>query len=327
MRTVAVVVLAVAFAGFLARAATTYELIGRLVPGAPAEVSLFGATSPFFAQSSAGKNGRFRVAGLAPSEYIVALHIPGKGEIRQTVDVGPGTADPKRRVYLSIPTSDPALFSNETEPSRATVSTLELSIPEQARREYADAQKSLSRREIAAAIKHLERAVAIAPQFSNAWNNLGTIAYQTRQYARADECFRSALKHNPDAYEPAVNLGGVLMNEGRPDEALTYNRLAAGSRPHDALADSQLGLNYFILGKLDDAMKYLELAKHIDPGHFSHPQLTLARIHLARHELAAAIAELRDFLRLHPDAHESANVREQLLELETATGRAPAMPR
>ena len=73
-------------------------------------------------------------------------------------------------------------------------------------------------------------------------------------------------------YEPLVNLGGVLINMRKFDEALELNVHAVLVRPGDALANSQLGMTYFEVGNFDTAIKYLERARKIDPAHFSHPQ-------------------------------------------------------
>ncbi len=310
------VLLFFALAGLLQPEERTYELRGSLVPPSPATVSLFGSNTPFHADSEADPQGHFRFRALAPGQYTVAVFVPGSGEIRQTIDLGPSTTNAKGRLELTIPISDSGIVSGESLPDRAKVSTRELSIPQTARREYDEAQKSLGRRDVPSAIAHLERAVAIAPQYAAAWNNLGTVSYQTRQYARADECFRKALDQNPGSYEPLVNLGGVLLNEAKPRDALSYNRSAVRSRPHDALANAQLGLNYFLLENLEEARKYLETAKGIDPAHFSYPQLTLAKIHLLRKEPDQAAEELRDFLRRHPGVPEAGQVREQLRTLE-----------
>jgi len=72
-----------------------------------------------------------------------------------------------------------------------------------------------------------------------------TIAYQTRKFDRAEECFRQALDLNPAAFEPLVNLGGVLVTMHKLDEAADYNLRAVLARPNDALANSQLGQTYF----------------------------------------------------------------------------------
>jgi tetratricopeptide (TPR) repeat protein len=155
----------------------------------------------------------------------------------------------------------------------------------------------------------------MAPRFSMAWNELGTIAYQTRKFDRAEECFRQALQQDPGAFEPLVNLGGVLVAVHKLDEAADYNLRAVLARPNDALANSQLGLTYFELQRMDLAQKYLERARQIDPAHFSHPQLLLAEIHLRRGERLQAAAVLEEFLKYHPDWPQAAKMRQTIADL------------
>ena len=162
----------------------------------------------------------------------------------------------------------------------------------------------------------------MAPQFAAAWNNLGTIAYQTGKFQRAEECFRHALEQDPASFEPLVNLGGVLVTAHKLDEALDYNVRAVLTRPNDALANSQLGMVYFELGQFDSAVKYLERARQIDPAHFSHPQLLLAEIHLRRGEKRAAAEVLEDFLTRHPDYPQARKMRQSIEDLRGAN--APA---
>jgi len=157
--------------------------------------------------------------------------------------------------------------------------------------------------------------VALAPQFSAAWNHLGTIAYQTGLYAQAETDFRQALEADPEAYAPLVNLGGVLINLDRRSEALECNLLAVRKSPSDALANSQLGMSYFYAGQLDAAEKYLTAAKQIDPAHFSHPQLLLAEIHLRRNEREAAANELQDLITRHPDLANASKIKDTIAHL------------
>jgi tetratricopeptide (TPR) repeat protein len=102
---------------------------------------------------------------------------------------------------------------------------------------------------------------------------------------------------------------------GRPQEALKYNTFALGERPKDALANAQMGMNYFLLGDYDSAIPLLKDAKRHDAAHFSNPQLYLADIYTHRGDTQAAIAELEDFLLRHPDAAEAPKVKEQIARL------------
>jgi tetratricopeptide (TPR) repeat protein len=295
-------------------AADLFDLAGRIVPPETASVSIYRVASPFTATTLAEEDGRFTFKKLERGAYTVSVFMPSKGEARQTIEVGPATADPRRRVALTLQFKDSDFVFRDVLTRRHAVNTKQLAIPDRAVREYQDAQKDLAKNDAAGAVKHLERAVEIAPQFATAWNHLGTIAYQTQKYLRAEECFREALAQDPRMYEPLVNLGGVLINLRKLDEAYQYNLHAVLTRPNDALANAQLGMTYFELGSFELAEKYLRKAVEIDPAHFSHPQLLLAEIHLRRDDRRAAAADLESFLTRHPDWPRAAAMREKIAE-------------
>jgi len=292
-----------------------YELTGRIEPAAVVHVFLHGATAPFESSTASDDNGRFRFRRLAAGTYTLAISTRARGEALQTIELSPGTVDSKGRLDLSLRIDDGRLEFDGVNTTGATVSAIVLSIPDRAVREYEEAQSCLSRRESDRAAAHLERAVEIAPRFVAAWNQLGTIAYQARRYSEAEANFRRALDIDTEAFEPLVNLGGVLLNLGRPQEALEYNQRAVVRRPNNALANSQLGLSYFDLNDADLAEKYLKIAVQLDLAHFSHPQLPLAEIYLRRGDRPSALRVLRDFVERHPDSPQAANVRREMAEL------------
>jgi tetratricopeptide (TPR) repeat protein len=290
-----------------------FELLGQVLPPGRASVTLHGSTTPFSTSTLADDRGRFRIRDLEPGPYTLSAFVPARGEARRTVEVGPGSAGTDGRVQITIEVSESA----EARTRGATVSMRELAVPDRARREYAEAQKKLGRRDTSAAIAHLEKALEIAPEFCAAWNNLGTIAYQTGRYPEAEVYFRRGLQADPQAFEPLVNLGGALLTLQKLDQALRYNLYAVLVRPGDALANSQLGMTYFATGNFDLARKYLESAKQLDPAHFSHPQIVLAGIHMREKRFRAAAAELEDFLARHPDSKEAAKMREAAARLKS----------
>ncbi|MBI3697325.1 MAG: tetratricopeptide repeat protein [Acidobacteria bacterium] len=292
-----------------------FDLAGQITPEARASISLHGATSPFSVSTLSDSRGRFQFRKLLAGAYTIGVFIPGRGETSRTIEVGPSVADAKGRVTVNLDLRDSKLLSTEALRRRSLISANELKISDRARKEYAEAQKCLSRRDVPGAVARLEQAVKLAPQFSAAWNNLGTIAYQSGDYARAERHFREALEQDPEAFAPLVNLGGVLLNLDKLEEGLKYNLYAVLTRPQDALANSQLGMNYFALGDLERGQKYLTVAKQIDPAHFSHPQLTLAEIHLRKGNRGAAADELEDFLKYHPDWPQAAKMREGIEKL------------
>ncbi len=293
----------------LASAAAVFEVSGEVTPATRAVVMLHSASSPFTVRVFSDSHGRYRFARIPTGAYTLTAYVPSAGEVRRTIEVGPGTADQKRRVVVSLRLDD------IERTGAGTVSTRDLSIPDKARREFVKANELLAKNDVRAAIAHLERATGIAPQFSAAWNQLGTIAYQTQKFHMAEQHFRRALKENPDDYSPLVNLGGVLLNLGQLDEAWKYNVDAVLKRPADPLANSQLGMTYLALNKYELAEKYLLEASRLDPAHFSHPQLQLAEVYLRRKEPLRAADQLEDFLRYHPDYSRAAAMRRVIAKL------------
>jgi Tfp pilus assembly protein PilF len=305
-------------AGSLA-AETEYRLRGVLTPPAKAVITLDGFTTTFSGSVLVGSSGEFEFKGLRAGTYTLILGVPNRGEIRRTVEVGPGTADPKGNVPLTLALEE-SLFSREPTRRQGTVSMRELAIPEKAKKAYEEAQRQLARRNQKKAIESLETAVRLAPNFSGAWNNLGTMFYKSAQYEKAEEAFRTALTASPGSFEPLVNLGGVLLTLNRPSEAYTFNLYSVLERPEDALANSQMGMNYFALGRLDLARKYLDQARRIDPGHFSRPQLMLAEICLRRGDKRGAVHELEEYLRYHPDVPNRAKIEDSIRKLKADAG-------
>ena len=291
-----------------------YELSGRILqedgrpfPAKKIDVTLHGAVMPYHAETFAGPDGRFKFKKLPAGTYTLIVYIPRAGEQRKTVEVGPSFADAKRVVETNL------LFGREnilTDSHR--VSAAELSVPQKAIKEFAQAQECTARQDIKGAAEHLKTAVEIAPQYVAAWNNLGTIAYQTKEFNQAETYFREALKHDPESYHPMLNLGGTLLSMGRFEESLPINAQVVEMNPGDALAQAQLGQSYFYLGQLDAAEKHLKQAKSLDPGNFSYPQLFLIQIYAKRNQLPEIISEMEEFLKLHPDSARAPRIRELL---------------
>jgi len=287
------------------------ELRGRIDPPPhKAVVTIQGVKTPFTATTLSDSSGRFRFGQLPVGAYTIVVFASGQGEVRQTVEVSPSFADTKGRVEVTISLGTSSSGPSELVERQSKVSVRELAIPDQAWDAYAEALKNLGQHDVDSAIRNLQRAVERAPQFSAAWNHLGTIAYQSGKFQEAEKYFREALKYEPGSFAPLVNLGGALTSQGKFAEALEYNQRAVRDRPDDALANSQLGANYFYLGDHEKALGYLQAAKRLDPSHFSRPQLLLAEIYLRRLDRLNAMRELEDFLARHPDAPNAAKVRE-----------------
>src|SRR5262245_44484539 len=107
-----------------------YELSGKLVPPVPASITLHRVASPF-QLSKLLDDGRFRFSSLEPGAYTLAIFIPGRGEARRTVEVGPSTRAP-----LILQLDDLPFVEGEVLRRQHAIPASQLSVPAKAQREY-----------------------------------------------------------------------------------------------------------------------------------------------------------------------------------------------
>ena len=278
-------------------------------------VRLSSVSEPYAANTWSDSKGRFKFSNLRPGTYNLYISHPKGSEEHKTIEVTPSFANARGIVTTTITLK--GVDARASTFAQSTVGVRELSIPAAAHREFARANQQLKKRDLKGAIRHLEKSVALAPQYVEALNQLGTIYYQTRDYARAEQYFKEALAQDPAAFAPLVNLGGTMISLGRYVEALPINRRAVAAQADDALANSQLGMCYMAIGKYEEARTYLSKAKALDPGHFSLPQLSLAEIYLHEGLKQSALRELEDFVTRHPDSPLTDQVRERIAPLQS----------
>jgi tetratricopeptide (TPR) repeat protein len=290
------------------------DLIGEVTGAGRSvlRVTLFAVDRPYTASTETDFLGEFRFHALAPGNYTVSVLKNSLGATRRTVVVSPSLADEKGVVRVTID-YNPAEAAGV---SGGVISKNSLSIPQRARNKYSESQKQLARQDVEGAKRSLHAALDLAPQFTQAWNALGMIAYQTHDLPEAERDFRTAIAAEPSAFEPSANLAGVLLSEGKFQEALDVNKRALAERPADALANVQAGIAYFALGDYDRAEPALLQALHTDPAHFSKPQLFLADIYLRRGDGQAALRALQDYVARHPDADDAERQRQRIQKLQ-----------
>ncbi len=303
-RTVFILTLCLALSAVHGLAEKQYELRGKVVQTNGKRfkevlpvVFLQGTTEPYTTQTRADTGGKFKFKNLLPGLYTLIIAVPMWGDLQRTIEIGPRESNSKGRIETTF-----RVDRKYSRPNVNTVSVQQLSVSRSARQEYTKARERLEKRDVPAAIEHLKKAVELCPQFTAAWNQLGTIAYLSKEPKKAEEYFREALRQEADSYPPLVNLGGALLAQDRVEEAHAINLRAVQMRPDDALAHSQLGRSYFSLAELDPAQMHLKQAKALDPKHFSFPQLVLAQIYELKSDSVALMWELEEFLKYHPDS-------------------------
>ena len=142
--------------------------------------------------------------------------------------------------------------------------------------------------------KAFQRLLDLAPHDARAENNLGLILETEGQPAAAMEAYRLAIAWQEQSLyqsaQPYVNLGNLLMEQGRTGEALTPLQKAVELAPDNAYCHVKLGAYYRKTGQLEDAERELVRAAQLAPADAAiHYQL--GRLYKEIHAMDRAQAE------------------------------------
>jgi tetratricopeptide (TPR) repeat protein len=131
------------------------------------------------------------------------------------------------------------------------------------------------------AIDAFQRCLKLDPKDVKAKDNLGLSYQGLGRNEEAAVAFRQAIEWQAGSAlkdpGPYINLGALLIETGKPEEALPFLLQAKAIAPRDVKARRELGKAYMALNRLDDAqpelVKAVELAPGSAPAHFVLGQL------------------------------------------------------
>jgi len=173
--------------------------------------------------------------------------------------------------------------------------------------EYAEAHTNLGAAltpsDVEAAIRELERAVALAPTSVNAQFNLA-VAYGTspsRGPAKEIEHLRQVIAMSPTFSRAHLALGKALLQEGKVDEATTALQEATRLDPTSGEANYQLGLALARAGRKEEATVALQKGRDLvaaaDKAQLAALDAAAATPAAPPSEESAQIAELEGYVR------------------------------
>jgi len=130
--------------------------------------------------------------------------------------------------------------------------------------------------------------------------NLGNAYRRRGDLTRAAESYRSCLDLYPDFEPGRRNLGVVLLEMGRPNDAVEVLEEALVRAPRSSSLHNNLGNALRAVGRPAEAEREYREALDIDPGS-SDPHNNLAVLHREAGRMDQAEAEYREAIRLDPD--------------------------
>ncbi len=150
------------------------------------------------------------------------------------------------------------------------------------------------------AVTELNTTLAIAPDYSQAEELLGTIWLQKKEYAKARQQFAHLLTIAPGDYGAHYNLGILAMRDGQWADAARELSAAVEADPASAPTREALGSAYLQAGDLEHAQLEFVRAIELNPM-LARAHDGLGKVFLQRGRSREAASEFRDALRIDPN--------------------------
>jgi tetratricopeptide (TPR) repeat protein len=286
------------------------------------EVRLDRATAQFVMTVFTDASGNFEFHGLAAGSYVVSVNLEGFEPVRQNVDIFNTFSENMLNIFLSkaVKIKERPTGLDADDPDVVDVSQMKENLPKKAVQDYERAIEEKKRGRIFDAIKLLEEAVHLAPNFFHAHNNLGILYHSTKRYSDAETEFKRSHELNPKSAAPLSNLGSLYIEEAALkedheeagivlDQALDSLEQAVKLNPRSASA-------YFLLGQANYRSSFLEEAEaafkkgmEINPN-FGGARLMLANVYVKQERWLEVLDLLDTYLRENPKAADRMNVEE-----------------
>ncbi len=150
----------------------------------------------------------------------------------------------------------------------------------------------------------LRRAVELAPNDAHAYSNLGSLLREQGKLDEAAASFRRALKINPRLADAHCGLGLVLQSKGLGNDAMASLRQALKINPDLADAHNNMGLLLQSSGQMDEASACFRRAVKIKPD-FAEAYSNLGAVLLIQGQLDAALENLSKAVEMGPSYAEA----------------------
>lgn len=258
--------------------------------------------------------GQFIFSGLVEGNYSIVIDREQDFEsLTQLVEVlqsRGGKAQPYTVSIRLIDKAKPNLKPTVIRAENARVS-------KRATEYYSRALELSAKKDHKAAVEQLRLAVAEAPEYLTALNEMGVQYLRLNELEKADEALTAALKIDPAAFEPLVNRGIAVFRLKRYADAAPVLRRAVEKRSDSPVAHYYLGRTLTNLEQFEEAERELNSAITFGGSEMKEAHRMLATMFIAKGDNKKAVASLEMYLTLVPTAPDAAHLREVISQLKS----------
>jgi tetratricopeptide (TPR) repeat protein len=264
----------------------------------------------------------------------VILNVFGNGTVNYVVNMRDRNYDPNtndicsvtirlkgyRTVQASLRKQGTVVLKRIGLHEGSTVSETALKAPEPAKKAYGKGVEAMTDEKWSAAQKNFEKAVQIDPDYAAAWSDLGQVLKEQSKADEARAAWEKAVQADPKYIKPYIQLSMLDLEEKHPEDAVTIAGRAVAMNP---LEFPELYYYYaaanFNLKHYDLAETNVRRAIDLDKDHeVPRAEYLLGTVLIAKRDRAGALQHLNKYLEIVPKAPDADQVKRTIAALEAA---------
>ena len=302
---------------------------------APAEnvlVRVEGFSGGLAGQIVTDRTGKFSFGGLHAEQYRVTLHAPGYNDIEETVDL---MTAPTGLVNALLVRDRSSLSGDNSDPAGRLNSVVDANVPAAAQEEYnkgkaiVDEGPSGKTNE---GIQHLQKAIAIFPQYFAAHLTLGLAEMDLKEWNKAEKPLLAAIEIRPDASTPYLALGEVYRREKKYADGEKILLQGLKLNADSAEGHTTLGELYYDMApgspspdvfksRLESSWKEAATAVKLNPS-FAPAHLLAGNLLLKARRAKDALGHYEEYLRLDPKGQFASDVTAVVQKIKQALAQS-----
>lgn len=202
---------------------------------------------------------------------------------------------------------------------RRTVNLTSLEVPGDAREQYQKAREEMrkDRPNYSRAIKHLERALKIHPEYANAWSQLGRARSALDDDSGARQAYEKAISVDPEYLRPYLGLCRLELESNHWEKLAELSGYVLEKNPTIVGAQYYQALARFSLGDLEAAEKWaLAVRQNSDSSVFPTTLFVLGAIRAQKGDIPGAAEQFQRYLEFEFDTSMAEQASRQLQRWE-----------
>ena len=268
------------------------------------------------AQVRTDSGGKFEVGALQASRFTVTVHAPGFRDATAEADLTSFSHANLRITMRALPQGARTESPHEETPEILSVN--DLNGPEPARTEFEKGRVLLvEKHKSADSVKPLQKAIQLAPSFSQAHFLLGTAYMDLGKLNDSESEFTKAISYNEKFAAAYLELGSCLIEEKKFAEAEKPLSRGLELSPDASQGHYDLGRDYYALNRFPEAETQARKALELQPE-FAEAHLLLGNVLLRLRNGPEALTEFQSYLHLAPNGPFAGPTTELVKKLQTA---------